>query len=148
MAGLEQPSNGETALAPGVSAGILLQEPPLDGSKTVLGNVEQAVAQTTAMLDRYTALTQLLAEDYSDALLEEMAAAPSHGRPQGDPDPTRPAAGQPGHRGTRPEQALRGSGLFRRPVVLVAPQRDRGRCRAQRCGQDHAVPDPGRRGAA
>ena len=58
--------------APGVSVGILLQEPPLDDSKTVLGNVEQAVAQTKAMLDRYTTLTQQLAEDYSDALLEEM----------------------------------------------------------------------------
>ncbi|HJT04677.1 MAG TPA: energy-dependent translational throttle protein EttA [Pseudonocardiaceae bacterium] len=74
MAGLEQPSNGEATLAPGVSVGILLQEPPLDGSKTVSGNVEQAVAQTKAMLDRYTALTQQLAEDYSDALLEEMGS--------------------------------------------------------------------------
>ncbi|HYZ35962.1 MAG TPA: ATP-binding cassette domain-containing protein, partial [Pseudonocardiaceae bacterium] len=72
MAGLEQPSNGEATLAPGVSVGILLQEPPLDETKTVLGNVEQAVAHTKAMLDRYTALTQQLAEDYSDALLEEM----------------------------------------------------------------------------
>jgi ATP-binding cassette ChvD family protein len=74
MAGLEQPSNGEATLAPGVSVGILLQEPPLDDSTTVLGNVEQAVAQTKAMLDRYTALTQQLAEDYTDALLEEMGA--------------------------------------------------------------------------
>ena len=43
MAGLEQPSNGEAILAPGISVGTLLQEPQLDESKTVLGNVEQAV---------------------------------------------------------------------------------------------------------
>jgi ATP-binding cassette ChvD family protein len=72
MAGLEQPSDGEAMLAPGVSVGILLQEPPLDETKTVLGNVEQGVAQTKALLDRYTTLTQQLAEDYSDAALEEM----------------------------------------------------------------------------
>lgn len=72
MAGLEQPSHGEARLAPGVSVGILLQEPLLDETKTVLGNAEQGVAQTRALLDRYTTLTQQLAEDYSDAALEEM----------------------------------------------------------------------------
>jgi ATPase subunit of ABC transporter with duplicated ATPase domains len=35
MAGLEQPSHGEARLAPGVSVGILLQEPLLDETKTV-----------------------------------------------------------------------------------------------------------------
>jgi ATP-binding cassette ChvD family protein len=72
MAGLEQPSDGEARQAPGASTGILLQEPPLDETKTVLGNVEQGVAQTRALLDRYSTLTQQLAEDYSDAALEEM----------------------------------------------------------------------------
>ena len=72
MAGLEQPSHGEARLAPGVSVGILLQEPLLDETKTVFGNAEQSVAQTRALLDRYTTLTQQLAEDYSDAALEEM----------------------------------------------------------------------------
>ncbi len=52
MAGLEQPSDGEARLAPGASTGILLQEPLLDETKTVLGNVEQGVAQTRALLDR------------------------------------------------------------------------------------------------
>jgi ATPase subunit of ABC transporter with duplicated ATPase domains len=72
MAGVEQPSNGEVTLASGASVGILLQEPPLDESKTVLGNVEQGVAQTLTMLIRFTALTPLLAEDCSDELLAEM----------------------------------------------------------------------------
>src|SRR3546814_14439624 len=41
MAGLEQPSNGEARLSPGFSVGLLLKEPPLDETKTVLGNVEE-----------------------------------------------------------------------------------------------------------
>ena len=41
MAGLDQPSNGEARLAPGYTVGILLQEPPLNEEKTVLGNVEE-----------------------------------------------------------------------------------------------------------
>jgi ATP-binding cassette ChvD family protein len=72
MAGLEQPSNGEATLARDVSVGILLQEPPLDESKTVLGNVEQGVAAAKAMLARFTAVTEQLAADYSDELMAEM----------------------------------------------------------------------------
>ena len=45
MGGLEQPSNGEVRLMPGYTAGILLQEPVLDEGKTVLGNVEEGVAE-------------------------------------------------------------------------------------------------------
>src|SRR5436305_4321409 len=72
MAGLEQPSNGEATLAPGVSVGILLQEPPLDETKTVLGNVEQGVAAAKAMLARFTAVTGQLTEEYSEKLMAEM----------------------------------------------------------------------------
>ncbi len=44
MAGLDQPSNGEARLSPpGYSVGILLQEPPLDESKTVLENVQEGM---------------------------------------------------------------------------------------------------------
>ena len=72
MAGLEQPSNGDAFLSPGYSVGILLQEPPLDESKTVLENVEEAVAETKAKLDRFNEIAELMATDYSDALLDEM----------------------------------------------------------------------------
>jgi ABC-type multidrug transport system fused ATPase/permease subunit len=48
MAGLEQPSNGDAFLSPGFSVGMLLQEPPLDESKTVLENVQDGVADTKA----------------------------------------------------------------------------------------------------
>jgi ATP-binding cassette ChvD family protein len=72
MAGLEQPSNGDARLMPGFSVGMLQQEPPLNESKTVLGNVEEGVAETKAMLDRYNEIAELMATDYSDALLNEM----------------------------------------------------------------------------
>ena len=72
MAGLEQPSNGEARLMPGYTVGILLQEPPLNEDKTVLGNVEEGVAETKALLDRYNEIAEKLAADYSDDLLAEM----------------------------------------------------------------------------
>ncbi|MGH3406207.1 MAG: ATP-binding cassette domain-containing protein, partial [Streptosporangiaceae bacterium] len=72
MAGVEQPSNGEARLMPGFTVGILDQEPVLDESKTVLGNVEEGVAQTKALLDRYNEIAEQMATDYSDALLAEM----------------------------------------------------------------------------
>jgi len=74
MAGLDQPSNGEARLSPGHSVGILLQEPPLNEEKTVLGNVQEAVADTIAKVDRFNQISEELANpdaDY-DTLLEEM----------------------------------------------------------------------------
>ena len=72
MAGLEQPSNGDAMLAPGSSVGILLQEPPLDESKTVLENVQEAVKETLGLLARFNEIAEQMATDYSDELLAEM----------------------------------------------------------------------------
>ncbi len=72
MAGLEQPSNGDARLFPGFTVGMLSQEPGLDPDKTVLGNVEDGVAETKALLDRYNAIAEQMATDYSDELLDEM----------------------------------------------------------------------------
>src|SRR5438445_929448 len=72
MAGLEQPSNGDAFLSPGYSVGILMQEPPLDESKTVLENVEDGVRATKGKLDRFNEIAEQMATDYSDELLEEM----------------------------------------------------------------------------
>jgi ATP-binding cassette ChvD family protein len=72
MAGVEQPSNGDARLMPDFTVGILDQEPSLDDSKTVLGNVEEGVAETKALLDRYNEIAEQMATDYSDDLLEEM----------------------------------------------------------------------------
>jgi ATP-binding cassette ChvD family protein len=74
MAGLDTPSNGEARLAPGYSVGILMQEPPLDESLTVLGNVQLAVKETKAKVDRFNAISEEMANPDADfdALLEEM----------------------------------------------------------------------------
>ncbi|GAB3692644.1 energy-dependent translational throttle protein EttA [Nocardiopsis oceani] len=72
MAGIEQPSNGEARLMPGFSVGLLAQEPRLDESKTVLENVEDGVAETKAMMNRFNEVAEKMATDYSDDLLEEM----------------------------------------------------------------------------
>ena len=72
MAGLDQPSNGEAYLTPGFTVGYLAQEPTLNEDKTVLGNVEEGVAETKALLDRFNEIAELMATDYSDALLDEM----------------------------------------------------------------------------
>jgi ATP-binding cassette ChvD family protein len=72
MAGMQHPSNGDAVLTPGYTVGILLQEPPLDETKTVLGNVEDGVAQTKALLNRFNEISEQMATDYSDELLAEM----------------------------------------------------------------------------
>ncbi|MGN7248453.1 energy-dependent translational throttle protein EttA [Janibacter anophelis] len=74
MAGLDQPSNGEASLKPGATVGILLQEPPLNEDKTVLGNVEEGAGEIKAKLDRYNEISELMTEPDADfdALMEEM----------------------------------------------------------------------------
>jgi ATP-binding cassette ChvD family protein len=74
MAGLEQPNNGDAIKDPDASVGILLQEPPLTEGKTVLENVEEAVAGIKGKMDRFNAVSEALADpdaDY-DTLLAEM----------------------------------------------------------------------------
>ncbi|GAA1600620.1 energy-dependent translational throttle protein EttA [Streptomyces globosus] len=72
MAGIEQPSNGDAFLSPGYSVGILMQEPKLDESKTVLQNVEDGVAEIKGKLDRFNAIAEEMATNYTDELMEEM----------------------------------------------------------------------------
>jgi len=74
MAGVDDVSNGEAKLMEGYSVGILMQEPQLDDSKTVLENVQDGVAETKAMVDRFNEISAELADpdaDY-DTLLAEM----------------------------------------------------------------------------
>ena len=74
MAGIQQPSNGEAYLSPGYSVGILLQEPPLNEDKNVLENVQEGVAETIGLLNRFNAISEEMANpeaDY-DKLLAEM----------------------------------------------------------------------------
>ncbi len=74
MAGLDTPSNGEARLSPGYSVGILMQEPELDETKTVLENVQEGVAEIKAKIDRHAAIGLEMAEPDADfdALLAEM----------------------------------------------------------------------------
>ncbi|UFU08413.1 energy-dependent translational throttle protein EttA [Ruania halotolerans] len=76
MAGLDTPSNGEARIAPGYSVGILLQEPPLNEEKTVLGNVEEGVGAIKGKIDRFNEIGTLMAEPDADfdALMEEMGS--------------------------------------------------------------------------
>jgi len=67
MAGVDPEYRGEAQLAPGASVGMLEQEPHLDESKDVRGNVEDGVAETKALLDRFNEL----AADYSEDTAEE-----------------------------------------------------------------------------
>src|SRR3954471_1473518 len=80
MAGLDHPSNGEAMLSPGYTVGILLQEPELDGSKNVLENVQDGVAETKGMLDRFNEISQQMAEPDADfdALMSEMGTLQEH----------------------------------------------------------------------
>ncbi|MEX0151414.1 energy-dependent translational throttle protein EttA [Microbacterium sp. LMI1-1-1.1] len=73
MAGLDTPSNGEAKLSPGFSVGILMQEPELDDSKTVLENIQDGVA-IKPKLDRFNEISALMADPDADfdALLAEM----------------------------------------------------------------------------
>lgn len=74
MAGLDEPSNGEAVLTPGYTVGILMQEPPLNEDKDVLGNVEEGVGEIKAKLDRFNEISALMGEPDADfdALMEEM----------------------------------------------------------------------------
>jgi ATP-binding cassette ChvD family protein len=72
MAGLDQPTNGDARLMPGYTVGLLAQEPALNEQKTVLGNIEEAVADTKAKLARFNEIAEKLATDYSDELMAEM----------------------------------------------------------------------------
>ena len=74
MAGLDEPSNGEARLSPGYSVGILMQEPKLDESKTVLENVQEGVGEIYGKIQRYNQISEEMANPDADfdALMGEM----------------------------------------------------------------------------
>ena len=74
MAGLDTPSNGEARLTPGFTVGILLQEPPLNEEKTVLGNVQEGVGEILSKVNRFNEIGEEMANPDADfdALMEEM----------------------------------------------------------------------------
>ena len=74
MAGMDRPNNGEAELAKGATVGILLQEPPLEEDKTVLENVELAVAETKGLMNRFNEVSEEMGSPDADfdKLLDEM----------------------------------------------------------------------------
>jgi sulfate-transporting ATPase len=66
MAGVDQDYIGEARPAPGIKVGYLPQEPELDPAKNVRGNVEEGVAETKALLDKFNEISEKLAEPMSD----------------------------------------------------------------------------------
>jgi sulfate-transporting ATPase len=70
MAGRDKEFRGDAMLAPNATVGLLEQEPQLDESKDVRGNVEDGIAGTRALLDRFNEL----AANYSDDTADEFAA--------------------------------------------------------------------------
>ena len=76
MAGLDTPSNGEARLTPGYTVGILMQEPELDETKTVLENVQEGVGPIMAKLTRFNEVSLAMADPDADfdALLAEMGS--------------------------------------------------------------------------
>jgi sulfate-transporting ATPase len=75
MASIDSDFLGEAKPAPGLRAGYLPQEPVLDETKDVLGNVEEGVAEVRALLQRFEKVSERFAEPLDDdemtALLEE-----------------------------------------------------------------------------
>jgi ATP-binding cassette ChvD family protein len=75
MAGLDTEIEGEARPQPGIKIGYLPQEPELDPTKDVRGNVEEGVAETKSLVDRFNEISERFAEPMSDdemnALLEE-----------------------------------------------------------------------------
>ncbi len=78
MAGIDTDFSGDARPADGVRVGYLAQEPQLDPTKNVVGNVETAVAEVRALLDRFDAINERLGEpldaDEMTAVLDEQAA--------------------------------------------------------------------------
>jgi sulfate-transporting ATPase len=66
MAGVDQDYIGEARPAPGIKVGYLPQEPELDPAKNVRGNVEEGVAETKVLLDKFNEISEKLAEPMSD----------------------------------------------------------------------------------
>src|SRR5689334_3666746 len=74
MAGLQQNIQGEATLPAGHTRGYLAQEPQLDASKNVLGNVEEGVAPLRALLTRFDEINAKFAEEMSAEEMDKVLA--------------------------------------------------------------------------
>ncbi len=72
LAGVDQEFNGEARPAPNIKVGYLSQEPQLDPNKDVRGNVEEAVAATKALLDKFNEISMKFGEPMDDDALNKL----------------------------------------------------------------------------
>jgi len=72
MAGIDHDMVGEATLSPGFTVGYLAQEPQLDETKSVLGNVEEGVAKTRALLTRFDEINAKFAEELTPEQMEKV----------------------------------------------------------------------------
>src|SRR5215216_3192076 len=72
MAGVDKDSLGEAWAAPGLKVGYLPQEPQLDPTKDVKGNVDEGVIETRALLQRFEELSMKLGEDMPEAKMNKL----------------------------------------------------------------------------
>src|ERR1700746_36782 len=80
MAGEERDFAGEAWAAEGVRVGYLPQEPALDATKDVFGNIIEGLAETKALLDRFEAVSTRFAEDLSPAEMDALIAGQANSR--------------------------------------------------------------------
>ena len=72
MAGVDQDYVGEARPQPGIKIGYLAQEPQLDAKKDVRGNVEEAVAETKALLDAFNDISMKFGEPMDDDAINKL----------------------------------------------------------------------------
>jgi ATP-binding cassette ChvD family protein len=72
MAGIDKEFTGEARPQPGIKIGYLSQEPQLDPTKNVRGNVEEGVAETIGLLNRFNDISMQFAEPMSDDLMNKL----------------------------------------------------------------------------
>ncbi|MBS3809930.1 MAG: ATP-binding cassette domain-containing protein, partial [Desulfobacterales bacterium] len=72
MAGKDKEYNGEVAMSPGYTVGLLEQEPELDDEKTVRQVVEEAVADTMELMAEYERINEQFAEPMSDEEMDKL----------------------------------------------------------------------------
>src|SRR3990167_7977075 len=75
MAGVDQEYDGEARPQPNIRIGFLSQEPQLDPKKDVRGNVEEAVAETKALLDKFNEISMKFGEPMSDDAMNKLIEA-------------------------------------------------------------------------
>src|SRR5436190_10879986 len=78
MGGMDQEFEGEARLLEGATVGYVSQEPVLDPSKTVIGNIDDAVAPVRALLKRYETLSERLGESLSDSEMAKVVEQHEH----------------------------------------------------------------------